>query len=78
MVSYIYISTFTKKCHRLFHPLSGDIQGPETFLAHSADNQTCNYDRVLKQYIYITHTYIYEKGKMGHNLCAMKGKVFFF
>ena len=34
---------------RLPHPQSGDIQGQETFLAHSADKQTRNYDtRVLK------------------------------
>ena len=34
---------------RLPHPRSGDSQGQETFLAPSADKQTCNYDtRVLK------------------------------
>ena len=29
---------------RLPHPRSGDSQGQETFLAPSADKQTCNYD----------------------------------
>ena len=29
---------------RLPHPQSGDSQGQETFLAPSADKQTCNYD----------------------------------
>ena len=29
---------------RLPHSQSGDIQGQETFLAPSADKQTCNYD----------------------------------
>ena len=48
---YIYIYTHT---HTNFpvnaivklvpNPWSGDTQGQETFLAPSADNQTCNYD----------------------------------
>ena len=33
---------------KLLHPWSGDSQGQETFLALSANKQTCNYDRVLK------------------------------
>ena len=35
---------------RLPHPRSGDNQGQQTFLALSADKETCNYDtKVLKQ-----------------------------
>ena len=30
---------------RLPHPRSGDNLGQETFLARSADKQTCNYDK---------------------------------
>ena len=37
---YIYICIYI----RLPHPRSRDSQGQETFLAPSADKQTCNYD----------------------------------
>ena len=33
---------------KLPHPRSEDNQGQETFLVPSADNQTLNYDTVLK------------------------------
>ena len=48
---YIYIHTNLpmNAIVRLPHPQSGDSQGQETFLAPSADKQTCNYDtRVVK------------------------------
>ena len=35
------------------HPWSGDSQGQETFLAPSADKQTCNYDTECSNYMYI-------------------------
>ena len=41
---YVYINTYTCMCIRLPHPRSGDSQGQETFLAPSADKQTCNYN----------------------------------
>ena len=44
---YIYIYTYTNLplnvIVRLPHPQSGDSQGQETFLAPSADKQTCRY-----------------------------------
>ena len=48
MVSYIY--KFSSKCHvRIPYLQSRDSQAQETFLAPSADKQTCNYDtRMLK------------------------------
>ena len=58
---------------RLPHPQSGDSQGQETFLAHSADTQTRNYDtRVRKPpslpiYIYI-YIYIYATSFQSMNL----------
>ena len=36
---------------RLTHPRSGDSQGQEMFLTHSADNQTYKYDKEC--YIYV-------------------------
>ena len=41
---YININLPVNAIVRLSHPRSGDSQGQETFLAPSADNQTCNYD----------------------------------
>ena len=41
---YIYIYIQIDVIVRLPHPRSGDRQGQETFLAPSADKQTCNYD----------------------------------
>ena len=50
--SYMYIQAFANLrvnvIVRLPHPRSEDSQGQETFLAPSADKQTCNYDTVLK------------------------------
>ena len=37
---YVYLYKFTSPPH----PHSGNSQGQQTFLALSADNQTCNYD----------------------------------
>ena len=48
-IIYIYINLPVNTIVRLPHFESGDSQGQETFLALSADKQTCNYDtRVLK------------------------------
>ena len=38
---------------RLLHPLSGDSQGQELFLAPSVDNQIHIYDIYIYIYIYI-------------------------
>ena len=40
---YIYNNLPVNAIVRLLHPQSGDSQGQETFLAHSADKQVCNY-----------------------------------
>ena len=47
----IYTNLPVNAIVRLPHPPSGDSQGQETFLAASADKQTCNYD--IYRYIYI-------------------------
>ena len=39
---YIYTNLAVNAIVRLHHPQSRDSQGQETFLAPSADNQTCN------------------------------------
>ena len=41
---YIYTNLPVNAIVRLPHPPSGDSQGPETFLAPSADKQTRNHD----------------------------------
>ena len=41
----IYTNLLVNAIVRLSHPQSGYSQGQETFLAPSADKQTCNYDR---------------------------------
>ena len=41
---YIYKNFPPNAIVWLPHPRSGDIQGQETFLAHSADKHTCNYE----------------------------------
>ena len=41
---YIYINLPVNAIVKLLHPQSRDSYGQETFLAHSADNQTGNYD----------------------------------
>ena len=48
MMSYIYTNLPVNAIVRLPNPWSENCQGQETFLAPSADNQTCNYDKVLK------------------------------
>ena len=40
----IYTNLPVNSIFRLPHPWSGDSQGQETFLASSADKQTCNFD----------------------------------
>ena len=40
----IYTNLQINAIVRLSHPRSGDSQGQETFLAPSADKQTCKYD----------------------------------
>ena len=46
---YIYTNLLVNSIVRLPHPWSRGSLGQETFLAPSADKQTCNYDtRVLK------------------------------
>ena len=40
----IYTNLLVNAIVRLSHPQSGYSQGQETFLAPSADKQTCNYD----------------------------------
>ena len=42
---YIYTNLPVNVIVRLLHPRSGDSQGPETFLAPSADKQTRNHDK---------------------------------
>ena len=50
---YIYTNLPVSDIVRLPHPLGGDSQGQETFLAPSADKQTRNYDTECHIYIYI-------------------------
>ena len=55
---YIYTNLPVDVIVRLPHPRSGDRQGQETFLAPSADKETCNYDKECSNlpatlYIYI-------------------------
>ena len=40
---YIYNNLPVNAIVRLLHPQSGDSQGQEMSLAHSADKQVCNY-----------------------------------
>ena len=47
---YIYVNLLINAIVRLTHSSSGDIQGQETFLAHSADKQIDNYDRKCSKY----------------------------
>ena len=53
-IYYIYIYIYTQLpvnvTARLPHLRSGDRQGPETFLAPSADKQTRNYDIECSNY----------------------------
>ena len=45
---YIYMQNYQLPVNvkvRIPHPRSGDCQGQETFLAHSAYKQTRNYDK---------------------------------
>ena len=64
---YIYIHTHTHTHTNLPvsdivglpHSWSGDSQGQETFLAPSADKQTCNYDTECSNYMYIYNIYIH-------------------
>ena len=44
---------------RLLHPLSGDSQGQELFLAPSVDNQIHIYDIYIYIYWYIWYIYYY-------------------
>ena len=41
---YIYANLPVNVIVKLPHPQSGDSQGQKTFLAPSANKQTCNYD----------------------------------
>ena len=43
-IMYTNVYKFTRTCHRLPHPRSGDSQGQEMFLAPSTDKHTRNYD----------------------------------
>ena len=47
---YIYINLSVNAIVRLPHPRSGDSKGQESFLAPSADKQTCNYDIECSNY----------------------------
>ena len=65
MYIYIYIYIYTNlpvsAIVRIPHPRSGDSYGQETFLATSADRQTCNHDTrysIISIYIYIYIYYI--------------------
>ena len=44
----IYTNLPVNATVRLPHPRSGDNLGQETFLARSADKQTCNYDKGIE------------------------------
>ena len=44
MYLHIYVNVPVNVIVKLPHPWSRDTQGQETFLAPSADKQTCNYD----------------------------------
>ena len=53
---YIYTNLPVSAIVRIPHPRSGDSYGQETFLAPSADRQTCNHDTrysIISIYIYI-------------------------
>ena len=55
MVTYAYAILPGNDIGRLLNPWSRDSHGQKTFLASSADKQTCNYDTECSDYIY---TYI--------------------
>ena len=62
---YIYTNLPVDVIVRIPHPRSGDRQGQETFLAPSADKQTCNYDIECSNLLAMLYIYTKNYEKIG-------------
>ena len=56
---YVYTNLPVSDIVGLPHPRSGDSHGQETFLAPSADKQTCNYDTECSNHYMYTYIHMH-------------------